>query len=259
MSQTKSPLIEIFDYKTDNRGDPVELAEWLKENRDKLDDMKILYVLKPNKDKLLKFGIAGAREGGTSAYGRLRQYLNIYGKQDVNFPCLGVNLYYIFGNKYAKDVQTTNTYVFKKEKYLKDYFKSTREEDPGLYEDRGTERIDFKHLDELINIIKDTRDLKFEDEPTKIRRSARFDQSFIQPDDRVESVTEHITPRTGTGKTYYRVNWTRPYIDPLAKRTDKNKLIYGENSPATKIKTYPNGPEALLKYQLANPNAKFRD
>ena len=104
----------IFDYKTDNRGEPVELAEWLKDNRDNLDDMKILYVIKPNRDELLKFGIAGAREGGTSAYGRLRQYLNIYGKQDVNFPCLGVNLYYIFGNKYAKDVQTTNTYVFKK-------------------------------------------------------------------------------------------------------------------------------------------------
>ena len=258
MSQTKSPLIEIFDYKTDNRGDPVELAEWLQENSYKLDDMKILYVLKPNKDMLLKFGIAGAREGGTSAYGRLRQYLNIYGKQDVNFPCLGVNLYYIFGNKYAKDVQTTNTYVFKKEKYLKYYFKTTREDDP-VYEDRGTERIDFKHLDKLISIIKDTSDQKFEDEETKIRRSARFDQSFIQPDDRVESVTEHTTPRKGTGKTYYRVNWTRPYIDPLAKRTDKNKLIYGENSPATKIKTYPNGPEALLKYQLANPNAKFRD
>ena len=71
MSQTKSPLIEIFDYKTDNRGEPVELAEWLKENRDKLDDMKILYVIKPNRDELLKFGIAGAREGGTSAYGRI--------------------------------------------------------------------------------------------------------------------------------------------------------------------------------------------
>ena len=112
---SRSPLREIFDYKKDNRRKPIELAKWLyaPTNKAKLQDMKILYVIKPNKDELLKFGIAGAREGGTSAYGRLRQYLNIYGKQDVNFPCLGVNLYYIFGNKYAKDVQTTNTYVFK--------------------------------------------------------------------------------------------------------------------------------------------------
>ena len=98
-----------------------------------------------------------------------------------------------------------------------------------------------------------------EDEPTKIRRSARLDQSIIRPDDRVESVTEHTTPRKGSGKTYYRVNWTRPYIDPLAKRTDKDKKTYGTDNPASIIKTYPNGPEALLKYQLANPNAKFRD
>ena len=43
-------------------------------------------------------------------------------------------------------------------------------------------------------------------------------------------------------------------IDPITG--DKN---YEEDNLASKIKTYPNGPEALLNYQLANPNAKFRD
>jgi hypothetical protein len=71
------------------------------------------------------------------------------------------------------------------------------------------------------------------------------------------TVTDHITP----GKTYYRVNWTRPYTDPFAKKTDKP--IFGTDNPATKIMTYKNGPETLQKYQqeykLAKPNAKFRD
>jgi hypothetical protein len=111
-------------------------------------------------------------------------------------------------------VQTTNTYVFKKEDVLIKYFKPIKEANPALYKGRGRERISLKYLDKLISIIKDTSEQKFEDEETKIRRSARLDQSIIQPDDRVESVTDHRTPRTGTGKTYYRVNWTRPYIDP---------------------------------------------
>ena len=61
-SPSKSPLIEIFDYKKDNRRKPMELAKWLyaPTNRAKLKDMKILYVIKPNKDELLKFGISGA-------------------------------------------------------------------------------------------------------------------------------------------------------------------------------------------------------
>ena len=113
---SKSPLTEIVDYYKDNRRKPYELAEWLKEpaNKEKLKDIKILYVVKPNRDQLLKFGIAGAREGGTSAEGRLRQCLNLYGEQNDNMPCLGVKLYYIFGNKYDREVPTNKTYVFKK-------------------------------------------------------------------------------------------------------------------------------------------------
>jgi hypothetical protein len=115
---SKSPLREIFDYKKDNRRRPKELAEWLDvpANKAKLKDMKILYVIKPNKDELLKFGIAGARDGGTSAEGRLRQYVNIYGKQTDDLPCLGVKLYYIFGkiNIIQQCRQQTLMYLKKK-------------------------------------------------------------------------------------------------------------------------------------------------
>ena len=100
---SKSPLREIFDYKKDNtctcRRRPIELAEYLNVPANKVKlifFLKILYVLKPNKDELLKFGIAGAREGKESAWARLQQYVNTYGKQTDFSPCLGVKLYYIF-------------------------------------------------------------------------------------------------------------------------------------------------------------------
>ena len=63
--------------------DGIELSPWLKveSNRDKLKNMRILYVVRANMDKsLIKFGIGGVEHGGTSAYGRLLQYVNYYGE-----------------------------------------------------------------------------------------------------------------------------------------------------------------------------------
>jgi hypothetical protein len=52
---------------------------------------------------------------------------HMYGKQTETQPCLGVKLYCTFGNKYNPTVQTTRSYVLKKEQYLIDYFKPIRE------------------------------------------------------------------------------------------------------------------------------------
>jgi hypothetical protein len=67
------------------------------------------------------------------------------------------------------------------------------------------------YVGELIRIIKDTNDQKFEDEETETSQVRKVGPTFIQEDDEVENITDHKTPAKGTGKTYYRVNWSRPY------------------------------------------------
>ena len=80
--------------------------------------MKILYIIKPNRDSMVKFGIAGHKEGKDSAWGRLFQYVNSYGIQDDLNQCSGVQLLYIVGHKYNSNVEPTQSFVHKKEKYI---------------------------------------------------------------------------------------------------------------------------------------------
>ena len=63
--------------------DGIELKPWLdiQSNRRLLDNKRILYVVRANIDNsLIKFGIGGVEHGGTSAFGRLLQYINYYGE-----------------------------------------------------------------------------------------------------------------------------------------------------------------------------------
>jgi hypothetical protein len=71
-------LVQLYDYNK-HKGEPIDLYEFLnlKGTKENLKDKRCLYVVKPNSDPMLKFGIAGL-DGGTSAYGRLLQYVNLY-------------------------------------------------------------------------------------------------------------------------------------------------------------------------------------
>ena len=111
-------LYQLYDYRKE-KSEPIDLHEFLnrKGNKDKLYNMRCLYVVKPNRDAMLKFGIAGL-DGKSSAYGRLFQYVNLYGKQTDLHQCSGVQLLYLVGTKYNPNVETTNSWVFKKRNTL---------------------------------------------------------------------------------------------------------------------------------------------
>ena len=66
--------------------------------------MKVLYVVKPNADSMVAFGIAGHKDGKDSAWGRLFQYVNQHGIQSELNQCAGVQLLYLVGNKYQATV-----------------------------------------------------------------------------------------------------------------------------------------------------------
>eukprot|EP00966_Prymnesium_polylepis_P292458 6754050-Prymnesium_polylepis.1 len=141
----------IYDYR--QYKEPIELHDYLKRETIKksLYDMKVMYVVKPNADNMVKFGIAGHQEGKASAWGRLSQYVNQHGIQDKLNQCAGVQLLYLVGNKYNPEVEPTNSIVYKKEKYIKDHFKFERQLG------RGTERVLEDNVKKLIRLINDTR------------------------------------------------------------------------------------------------------
>ena len=83
---------------------------------------------------VIKFGIAGARHGGSSGWGRLHQYVNTYGEKGT-YDCNGVTLYLLVGTEYKSTVQPENALVTRKELKLK------RELKGDLIKGRGTERV----------------------------------------------------------------------------------------------------------------------
>ena len=255
-------LYQLYDYRKEK--EPTDLYEFLqkKSNKDKLNNMRTLYIVHPNRDDMLKFGIAGL-DGGTSAYGRLLQYVNLYGKQTDFNQCSGVQLLYLVGTKYNQNVETTNSWVVKKEKQIKDYFKLDRLENI-LYVGRGTERVLAENIKKLIRLINDTSNKTFDDVETERRKSERLKQSELVETDRVVKITDHYTAPTGKSKTRYRVHWNRPYVLTEKRRTKQGiettqKKISTTDETAKKIATYVGGQEALELYRKSHSKGKFRD
>ena len=181
----------LFDYRnaqgktraskkkaSDSNTNSVELGPWLDnfDNKKKIYDMRLFYVLKPNSEDVVKFGIAGTK-GGTGAWGRLHQYINEYGySSDLN-RCTGIQMLYLAGNKYNKNVEITNSDIYKKELMCKKYFRSP-EVDAHLI-GRGFERINLDRIKELFDIIDDPSNKDFGDVETERRTSQRLQQQEL--------------------------------------------------------------------------------
>jgi hypothetical protein len=258
-------LKTIYDYR--QHSEPEELMDWidkqaaLKENSP-MYDMKILYIIKPHADKMVKFGIAGHKEGGISALGRMRQYVNQHGIQNDLNQCLGVSLLYMVGHKYNKNVEPKNSFVHKKEQYIIKHFKLVKN-DPA-YKGRGKERVFENNLTKLIELINDTSNKSWDDVETARRKSEKIIQSKIQVTDKIEKITDHYTQKTGTSKTLYRVIWNRPYVLDENEQTangitTKTNTVYGTDQKAKDFIDIKGGKTALKKYQKEHPNATFRD
>ena len=178
-----------------------------------------------------------------------------------------MQLLYLVGTKYNANVETTNSWVFKKEKYIIDYFKLDRINDENaLYVGRGRERVESTkaNLNKIIRLINDDSNKTFDDVETERRKSERLKQSELVETDHVVKITDHYTAPTGKSKTRYRVHWNRPYIITEKKRTNKGiettqKTIATTDETAKKIATYKGGQEALALYHKTNSSSKFRD
>jgi len=261
-------LTVIYDYRESLRGrtrskkdTTVELGPWLnlETNKRRLYNTRIFYIIKPNIDDVVKYGIGGL-EGKSGAWGRLHQYILEYGYATELNPCTGVRLLYLAATVYNPSVETVNTAVYRKELACKQFFRDT------AIEGRGFERILQSRLDELFKIVDSKSNKSWEDIESERRTSERLAQANITPEDKVIKIISHDTKGgKSQAKTKYKVQWNRPYI-LTEKKKDKDGVIvttqkeaFETMEPANKIITYLDGSKQLEVYHILHPDAKFRD
>ena len=268
----------------------VELGPWLDDfaNKKKIYNLRLFYVLKPNAEEVVKFGIAGTR-GEAGAWGRLHQYINEYGySSDLN-RCTGVQMLYLAGNKYNPNVEITNSDVFKKERACKQYFRAP--EVKAHLIGRGFERINLDRIQELFDIIDDPSNKDFGDTETERRISERLAQQNLTADDYIVRITSHFT-KGGKSKamTQYTCYWNRPavltekklvkklHVNPrkdsdlrdaeIDKQRDAERFQTEETSRTIDHETkqfykdiilFKGGSKAVEIYKTLHPTGKFRD
>ena len=238
--------------------DGIELKQWLdvQANRRLLDNKRILYVVRANIDNsLIKFGIGGVEHGGTSAFGRLLQYINYYG-EGGEFDCKGIKLFLIVANEYNPNVDGKNSAIFRKEKFLKAQLKG------DTMSGRGTERV-TTNIRKLFNLIFQTSNKTDEDIEIERRKTERLEQANVTSEDQVMKVTAHVTPK-GKGKTVYRTHWSRPYILTEKVRENgrmvtKTKEVFTTDETYKNLITFLDGKEKADEYKAKHPRAKYND
>ena len=261
-------LTVIYDYRESLRGrtrskkdTTVELGPWLnlETNKRRLYNTRMFYIIKPNIDDTIKFGIGGL-DGKSGSYGRLKQYILEYGYTTELNPCTGVRLLYLAATVYNPNVLTVNTSVYRKEKAAKDFFRS------DAIEGRGFERIFLERISELFKIVDDRSNKSWEDIELERRQSERLSQANVTPEDKVIKIISHETKGgKSQAKTKYKVQWSRPYM-LTEKKKDKDGVIittqkqnFETMEPANKIITYLDGARQLELYHILHKDSKFRD
>jgi len=202
----------------------IELGPWLDTfaNKEKIYDYRLFYVLKPNAEDVVKFGIAGTK-GEHGGWGRLHQYINEYGySSDLN-RCTGIQMLYLAGNKYSKTVEIVKSDVFKKELACKQYFRAPEVKAHLL--GRGYERINLDRIAELFQIIDDPSNKNFGDVETERRVQQQRGQQKLQDTDKILRITGHVTlGGKSKARTKFKCYWNRPAILTKEKMLKKKAV-----------------------------------
>ena len=258
-------LTVIYDYRESLRGrtrskkdTTVELGPWLnlETNKRRLYNTRIFYIIKPNIDDVVKYGIGGL-EGKSGAWGRLHQYILEYGYATELNPCTGVRLLYLAATVYNPTVLTINTSVYRKELACKQFFRS------DAIEGRGFERILQERLDELFKIVDSKSNKSWLDIETTRRTSERLKEAEVLPSDKVMKILSHITKPKSQAKTQFLVQWSRPYKITEKKKVN-GKIVTTEKEvnetyePYSKLITYLDGGKMFQLYSILHPDTQFR-
>lgn len=130
----------------------------------KIYNKRILYVVKPNRGKVFKFGIGGySSVSNTDAKDRLYSYIKMYGVIDPDDHCSGVKIHYLEASDKNPRVQKKNSAFAKKEKKLMNQLKTYN------LPHRGSERVEAPFR-ELTKVIGSYGFKQIKDNETKRRR-----------------------------------------------------------------------------------------
>ena len=148
----------------------IKLEDFLLQYGSKLKHTRALYVVSPNmeKNKVYKFGIAGTNTG--NAYGRLNEYVILYGENDKKNTCKGVKNHYCGITEYNRLVLPEKSKVFQLELKLKQDLKA----EESIAKGRGSERV-LSVKTPITSLLKKIGTLtkSIEEKPIEITRDAR--------------------------------------------------------------------------------------
>lgn len=167
----------------------VELKTWLDNNRTKLDNQRIFYILKANLEQGDIFKIGISERGENSSYQRLNDYFNHMGKTNKDNKCLGVKLYLLIANTFNPSVENNKVRAIETKMiaHLKGQGATAR----------GRERFKIS-INKLFETIDELGILKQGDEVSNIlKRSARILESNVASADTLESIIKHSKTKKG--------------------------------------------------------------
>jgi hypothetical protein len=170
----------------------MDLAEFIRKFGGEIKlNTRALYIIQPNAEKALKFGIAGSGNG--DALKRLKEHRATYGDKDKSNPCKGAQIWYLGVTTYNRLVTKEKSQVAKVEADIKKDFKQFLKPDRGtelLFGVEPSKLIEFvsksRHKDAQPTQVTSTRAVRpttaqyrqsttaYKDTPVTVRRSSRL-------------------------------------------------------------------------------------
>ncbi len=126
--------------------------EFLKKMRPKLKNSRLFYIIRPEMDGKLKFGVAFGK--GHRALGRLKAYAISYGQRSSTNKCSGVKCMYLEKTAYKPGLDYTHSLVYRIERRVIKQLGASN----SLDDTRGAERVrDGVTLQQIIDVADRTR------------------------------------------------------------------------------------------------------
>lgn len=169
----------------------MELDTFLRQEGHKLKNTRIFYIVSAKMDDHKIFKIGLSERGENSAFGRLKDYIHFYWKENNKNDKQGVKIYVCLANTFNADVSNPDAAVRKIETQMKRDFKDK------TIQGRGNERFKVD-LDEIFEYLEKEGIKEKEDTEKPTRKTPRVAETNIGSNDSVEAIIGHkISKRTG--------------------------------------------------------------
>lgn len=169
----------------------IELDNFLRQNGDKLKNKRIFYVISAKMDNHNIYKIGLSERGENSAFGRLKDYVHFYWKENNDNNKHGVKIYVCLANTFNADVSNPDAVVRKIETKMKKDFKGK------TIQGRGNERFEV-NINEIFEYLEKEGVSEQEDTEKETRKTPRLKNANIGSNDTVEEIIGHkISKKTG--------------------------------------------------------------